>query len=65
MGRSFRGALTVTRMQVAERLINISAMPLTEVAQYVGYRSYAGFWKAYQKYKTNLLKGSAGHEGDN
>ena len=64
-GRSFRGALTVTRMQVAERLINISAMPLTEVAQYVGYRSYAGFWKAYQKYKTNLLKENAGNEGDN
>ena len=64
-GRSFRGALTFTRMQVAERLINISAMPLSEVAQYVGYRSYAGFWKAYQKYKNNLLKENASDEGNN
>ncbi len=64
-GRSFRGELTFTRMQVAERLINISAMPLSEVAQYVGYRSYAGFWKAYQKYKSNLLKENVNDEGNN
>lgn len=56
MGRSFRGALTDIRMQVAERLINVSSMPYTTVAQYVGYKSYAGFWKAYQKYKKSLLK---------
>ena len=63
-GRSFREELTFTRMQVAERLINISAMPLTQVAQYVGYRSYAGFWKAYQKYKNTLIKENARNESN-
>ena len=53
-GRSFREELTATRMLVAERLIGISAMPLSQVAQYVGYRSYAGFWKAFQKYKSDI-----------
>lgn len=53
-GKRFREALVATRMQVAERLINTSRMPLSEVAQYVGYRSYAGFWKAYQKYKKDI-----------
>ena len=63
-GRSFREELTATRMSVADRLIKISDMPLCEVAQYVGYRSYAGFWKAYQKYKNETKKENSSDEGD-
>ena len=50
-GRSFRDELTFTRMKMADQLISTTDMPQTQVAQYVGYRSYAGFWKAYAKYK--------------
>lgn len=53
-GRTFREELTATRMSVADRLISLSDKSLCEVAQYVGYRSYAGFWKAYQRYKKEL-----------
>lgn len=63
-GRTFREELTATRMSVAERLISISDMPLSQVAQYVGYRSYAGFWKAYQKHKNDLLKETKNDEGN-
>ena len=62
-GRTFRGELTATRMSVADRLISASDMPLCEVSQYVGYRSYAGFWKAYRKYKKDLKEG-ADNEGN-
>lgn len=63
-GRSFREELTATRMLVADRLLKITDMPLCEVAQYVGYRSYAGFWKAYQKYKNNSQKENKQDESD-
>jgi len=53
-GRSFREELTFTRMVIADRLMRISDRPLCQVAQYVGYRSYAGFWKAYRKYKYSM-----------
>ena len=49
-GRSFRDELTVTRMRMAYQLLSTTNMPPTRVAQYVGYRTYAGFWKAYSKY---------------
>ena len=50
-GRCFRDELTVTRMKMADQLLTSTDMTPTRVAQYVGYRSYAGFWKAYTKYK--------------
>ena len=50
-GRSFREELTLTRMRMAEQLFTTTDMLPTYVAQYVGYRSYPGFWKAYTKYK--------------
>ena len=51
-GRCFRDELTLTRMRMAEQLFATTDMLPTHVAQYVGYRSYPGFWKAYTKYKS-------------
>lgn len=48
-GRTFREELTYTRVSMAKLLMDYSTMPLTQVAQYVGFRSYAGFWKAMRK----------------
>lgn len=48
-GRSFREELSETRVQMARILLSDSDMTLTEIASYVGYRSYAGFWKAVKK----------------
>ena len=52
-GRCFRDELTLTRMHMAEQLFTTTDMLPTHVAQYVGYRSYPGFWKAYTKYKAS------------
>ena len=49
-GGSFRDELTRARMRVAERLIAEGEMSLGEISAYVGYRSYAGFWKALKKH---------------
>lgn len=49
-GKTFKEELTSMRMEMAQKLIN-AGMPLTEIAQYVGYKSYAGFYKAIKKCK--------------
>ena len=49
-GRTFREELTYMRMTIAKHLMNSGEMSLGEIARYVGYRSYAGFWKAMKKY---------------
>ncbi|MBR2930116.1 MAG: helix-turn-helix transcriptional regulator [Clostridia bacterium] len=49
-GDGFRDHLTKTRIAMARRLLCSSDMSLSEVASYVGYRTYAGFWKAMKKY---------------
>jgi len=48
-GRTFREELTRIRLMMADRLLKTTDLSLTEIARYVGYRSYAGFWKAYKK----------------
>lgn len=48
-GKTFHENLTDTRISMAKRLLATTAMSATEVAQYVGYRSYAGFWKAMRR----------------
>ena len=48
-GGSFRDELSRSRLRVAARLVREGEMPLGEIASYVGYRSYAGFWKAMKK----------------
>ena len=49
-GKSFRQAIAHTRITIAKQLIESSELPLNEIAEYVGYRSYAGFWKAIKKH---------------
>lgn len=48
-GRTFREELTFMRTTIANHLIESGKMPLKEIAAYVGYKSYAGFWKAINK----------------
>ena len=47
-GIPFRKALAGARIDVAKQLIENSDMTLAEIAVSVGYRSYAGFWKAFK-----------------
>ena len=49
-GNTFKEELASTRISIANYLIASTDMSLTEISQYVGYRSYAGFWKALKKY---------------
>ena len=49
-GVGFREALAEARMIVARELIKTTEMSLSEIALYVGYRSYSGFYKAAKKY---------------
>lgn len=51
-GKTFGENLLLQRMIVAENLMKTSQMSLSEIAAYVGYNSYCGFWKAYKKYQT-------------
>lgn len=48
-GHSFREEITQMRLSMAKRLLEAGEMSLGEAAQYVGYRSYAGFWKAVKR----------------
>ncbi len=49
-GNTFKEELASTRITIAKHLLNTTDMSLSDVAQYVGYHSYAGFWKAMKKY---------------
>ena len=49
MGRSFKEELCAIRMNIAKQLSENSDMTLYETARYVGYDSYAGFWKASKR----------------
>lgn len=50
MGCTFREMLAKTRIKMAKRLRRSTEMSLSQIAHYVGYHSYAGFWKAMKKY---------------
>lgn len=49
-GRTFRQELATVRIHAAKHLLKATELPMEEVAHHVGYRSYAGFWKAMKKY---------------
>lgn len=48
-GKTFRHELVATRLAVARHLMESTEMPLRDIAAYVGYESYGGFWKALKK----------------
>lgn len=50
-GYTFNEAITAHRMKTADYLLATSKMTMAEIAVYVGYHSYSGFWKAYQKHQ--------------
>ena len=45
-GNSFKEEVRKIRIKVAQTLMQSTDMSLSEIASYVGYESYAGFWKA-------------------
>ncbi len=50
-GRAFSQELSARRVEMAEYLADCTDMSLADIAQYVGYRSYSGLWKAQKKSK--------------
>lgn len=48
-GRTFKRYLAHIRVSMAKMLVESTDISMTDVARYVGYKSYAGFWKAYNK----------------
>lgn len=50
---TFKTELTNKRMQIANHLIRSKTMPMSDIARYVGYNSYVGFWKALKKTQKN------------
>lgn len=50
-GKTFGENLLAQRMTVAENLMKNTEMSLSEIAEYIGYHSYCGFWKAYKKHQ--------------
>lgn len=44
-GNSFKEEVRKIRNKVADALIKNESMSLSEIAEYVGYETYAGFWK--------------------
>ena len=49
-GNTFLEELTARRMQAARYLEENTNMSATEIAHYVGYNSYSGYWKARKNY---------------
>lgn len=49
-GKTFKNTLSDIRVTTAKQLISSSAMSQSEAAKYVGYESYAGYWKAVRKF---------------
>lgn len=53
--RSFRDELAATRVRIARELQKTTSLSLSEIAEYTGYRSYAGLWKAMRKFDDAVL----------
>ena len=49
MGNNFRTELTNRRLDVAKHLINDTEMNLQDISETIGFHSYSGFWKAFNK----------------
>jgi len=48
-GNTFRNELTRVRMEAARHLVSMHNLSLAEVAAQVGYKTYSGFWRAFNK----------------
>ena len=55
-GRSFREELVAVRMRIANQLMQAENASLEQIAKYVGYRSYSGFWKAMKRYEAEQMQ---------
>lgn len=55
-GHSFREELVAVRMRIANQLMQAENASLEQIAKYVGYRSYSGFWKAMKRYEEQKTK---------
>jgi len=55
-GHSFREELVAVRMRIANQLMQAENASLEQIAKYVGYRSYSGFWKAMKRYESTEKK---------
>ena len=51
-GHSFREELVAVRMRIANQLMQREDASLEQIAKYVGYRSYSGFWKAMKRHES-------------
>ncbi len=49
-GLTFKQAIVGYRMALAQHLMKTTNLPLSEIAQRVGYRSYNGFRQAYKQF---------------
>ena len=49
-GHSFRDELVAVRIRIADQLKQRKDISREEIAKYVGYRSYSGFWKAVKRH---------------
>ena len=52
-GKTFRRELTAARLEMANYLMQNTELSMNDIAQYVGYQSYAGFWKAMKAHTEN------------
>lgn len=48
-GKTFRDEITARRMEAAKYFMTEQGMSLEDVAERVGYKTYSGFWKAFNK----------------
>lgn len=55
-GNSFKEELSSIRLGIAKMLHSSTDMSLKEISQYVGYDSYAGFWKAATRLSVSFSK---------
>ncbi len=55
-GMTFKNKLIEYRMKTAGFLRKSTAMTMTEIAGYVGYSNYSGFWKARKEFLKNSGK---------
>lgn len=49
-GNTFLRELTQRRMRTADYLMANTQMTISDIAQYVGYSSYSGYWKARKRF---------------